>query len=154
MKNLLNFWGAVLFINIILPVSASMPIFERSYKDGILEGQRLSQVTTAWDTVDRINRRSELQVVYTCSRLASGMMEEDASPYRNLLKMVYHRDAGPITKLDRRDDFYFAIGAAQSHLVDGAAMHSAIKGIPPEQAMKEISAQIYANLCQPLLASK
>ena len=152
MKKLINFWLAVVFLNLILPVSANMPIFERSYKDGILEGQRIAQVTTEWDTIDRINRRSELQVVYTCTRLASGM-EEDPVPFRDMLKVVYHRQNSAITTLDRRDDFYFAIGAAQSHMVDGAAMHSAIKGIPPAQAMKELSAKLFSSLCQPLIAA-
>ncbi|NRA22601.1 MAG: hypothetical protein HRU05_19180 [Oceanospirillaceae bacterium] len=150
MKKLMNFWAAVLFINLILPVSANMAIFERSYKDGVLAGQRLALVTTEWDTITRISRRSELQVVYTCSRLASGL-EEDPLPYRNLLRVVYHRQDNAITKLDRRDDFYFAIGAAQSHMINGAAMHSAIEGIPLPEAMKQMSAKIYDNLCLPLL---
>jgi hypothetical protein len=153
MKKFLFILATVFAINLILPANASFKVFERNYKQGLQDGRNQALQISQWNTLKRSNRRAELQIVYTCSKVAGGL-DYDPVPYDKMLMGIYNRVDTGLTSLDRRDDFYFAIGAAQSHMIDGAAVHSAMKGIPHSEAIAQLSTEIYANVCMPLMAQE
>ena len=153
MKKFLFILAAMFAINLILPANASFKVFERNYKQGLQDGRNQALQISQWNTIKRSNRRAELQIVYTCSKVAGGLAY-DPQPYDKMLMGIYNRVDTVLTSLDRRDDFYFAIGAAQSHMIDGAAVHSAMKGIAHEDAIQQLSSEIYANVCIQLLGSE
>ncbi|MCJ8299101.1 MAG: hypothetical protein MJK13_09235 [Pseudomonadales bacterium] len=153
MKKFLFILAAMFAINLILPANASFKVFERNYKQGLQDGRNQAQLVSQWNTIKRSNRRAELQIVYTCSKVAGGLAY-DPQPYDKMLMGIYNRVDTVLTSLDRRDDLYFAIGAAQAHLIDGAAVHSAMKGIAHEDAIQQLSSEIYANVCIQLLGAE